>query len=151
MKMDQDLIKMSLEAENEADVIAQLGAEMQKKGYVRESYIAAVMEREAKLPTGLDINGFSVAIPHTDPEHVNQAAFAVGILKNPVPFHCMVMPDVYTPVRLVFLLAIKDPEKQVTLLQQLMAVFQDVELLQAILQAETKSEIAQKLAHIRIE
>ena len=149
--MDQDLIKMSLEAENEADVIAQLGAEMQKKGYVRESYIAAVMEREAKLPTGLDINGFSVAIPHTDPEHVNQAAFAVGILKNPVPFHCMVMPDVYTPVRLVFLLAIKDPEKQVTLLQQLMAVFQDVELLQAILQAETKSEIAQKLAHIRIE
>ena len=149
--MDQDLIKMSLEAENEADVIAQLGAEMQKKGYVRESYIAAVMEREAKLPTGLDINGFSVAIPHTDPEHVNQAAFAVGILKNPVPFHCMVMPDVYTPVRLVFLLAIKDPEKQVALLQQLMAVFQDVELLQAILQAETKSEIAQKLAHIRIE
>lgn len=149
--MDQDLIKMSLEAENEADVIAQLGAEMQKKGYVRESYIAAVMEREAELPTGLDINGFSVAIPHTDPEHVNQAAFAVGILKNPVPFHCMAMPDVYTPVRLVFLLAIKDPEKQVALLQQLMAVFQDVELLQAILQAETKSEIAQKLAHIRIE
>lgn len=149
--MDQDLIKMSLEAENEADVIAQLGAEMQKKGYVRESYIAAVMEREAKLPTGLDINGFSVAIPHTDPEHVNQAAFAVGILKNPVLFHCMAMPDVCTPVRLVFLLAIKDPEKQVALLQQLMAVFQDVELLQAILQAETKSEIAQKLAHIRIE
>ncbi len=149
--MDQDLIKMSLEAENEADVIAQLGAEMQKKGYVRESYIAAVMEREAKLPTGLDINGFSVAIPHTDPEHVNQGAFAVGILKNPVPFHCMAMPDVCTPVRLVFLLAIKDPEKQVVLLQQLMAVFQDVELLQAILQAETKSEIAQKLAHIRIE
>lgn len=149
--MDQDLIEMELEAADAADAINRLGAALLEKGYVQESYIDAVLEREAKLPTGLDINGFSVAIPHTDPEHVNRAAFAVGVLKNPVRFHCMAAPEEETQVRLVFLLAIKDPDKQVELLQKLMAVFQDAALLKAIQQASTKGEIAKRLEHIRLD
>lgn len=146
--MDKDFILLQLQAQDSTDVIRQLGMLLLRKGCVKQDYIDAVLQREAKLPTGLELPNFSVAIPHTDPEYVCKAAFAVGVLANPVPFHCMVAPDVTTDVHLVFLLAIKDPDKQVELLQKLMAVFQNANLLDGLRKAKTKEEIAAKLQHI---
>ena len=146
--MDKDFIVLQLQAQNSAEVICQLGMLLLRKGCVKQGYIEAVLQRETKLPTGLELPNFSVAIPHTNPEHVRKAAFAVGVLAKPVPFHCMVAPDVTTDVHIVFLLAIKDPDKQVELLQKLMALFQNPSLLDGLRRAKTKEEIATKLQHI---
>lgn len=146
--MDLDLIKINLDVNDNEEVINELGTMLLKKGYVKDTYINAVIERERILPTGLDLGELGVAIPHTDSQHVNQANIAVGLLKNPIEFSRMVDPTKKIKVQLVFLLAIKNPEKQVELLGKLMAIFQDIELLKSIQKSTSKEEIAGKLNHL---
>lgn len=66
---------------------------MFEKGYVKSTYIDAVLEREKTLPTGLDIGEMCVAIPHTDSKHVNESNVALAVLKNPVEFRNMIDPS----------------------------------------------------------
>ena len=51
------------------------------------------MKRESVYPTGLPVGEINVAIPHTDPEHVNNAAICLGILEKPVTFNVMGMEE----------------------------------------------------------
>lgn len=141
--MDADLIKINLDVNTNKEVIKTLGNLMQQKDYVKSGYIEAVLKREASLPTGLDIGGICVAIPHTDPVHVNEPAIAVGLLNKPVKFHCMIAPDQELDVKVVFLLAVKNPEKQVELLKKLMALFQNVNILRQIENADKSETVAQ--------
>ncbi|WP_110954666.1 PTS sugar transporter subunit IIA [Anaerosinus massiliensis] len=149
--MDLDLIALDVEALNSESIIKELGQRMLAKNYVKDSYITAVLNRESKLPTGLDLGAFCVAIPHTDSEHVNKSNFAVGILKNPVAFHSMSDPTKELEIGLVFLLAVKDAKAQVGLLGSLMKVFQNVELMKQIKSAKSKDEIGELLNFIKVE
>lgn len=146
--MDLDLIKMNLDVQNNEELIRILGSALLEKGCVKGTYIDAVIEREKTLPTGLDLGEIGVAIPHTDSQHVNKANIAVGLLKKPIKFHCMIEPKKEIDVQLVFLLAIENPEAQVELLGKLMGVFQNIELLKYIQNAENKEKIANKLKNI---
>jgi len=148
--IDLDLVLLDMEARTWRDVIHSLGKLMMDKNYVKDSYINAVIEREEELPTGLNIGNFYVAIPHTDSNHVNKASIAIATLKYPVEFSEMVNPDGKINVELVFLLAVKDPKKQVTLLKSLMAVFKNKGLLIEIKNAKDKSEVARLLKDIII-
>ncbi|NRX30564.1 PTS system galactitol-specific IIA component [Clostridium beijerinckii] len=121
--MNSDLIALNLEVKNKEEVIQELGKRMFEKGYVKSTYIDAVLEREKTLPTGLDIGEMCVAIPHTDSKHVNESNVALAVLKNPVEFRNMIDPSKKVEVMVVFLLAINDPDSQVTLLSKLMSVF----------------------------
>ncbi|MDQ0203583.1 PTS system galactitol-specific IIA component [Pectinatus haikarae] len=138
-----DLIKINLDSVTDKEVIKELGSLMKKKNYVKQSYIDAVLHREESLPTGLNIGDTCVAIPHTDPIHVNMPAIAVGCLKNPVKFRSMIDPERKLDVRVVFLLAVKDPKKQVELLTKLMDLFKNVEILKEIETADKTESIAQ--------
>jgi len=140
--MDTELIKIDLSVDSGEGVIKELGQLMTGKEYVKQGYIEAVLKREAILPTGLNIGGTCVAIPHTDPIYVNEAAIAVGRLCKPVKFHNMINPDEVLDVKVVFLLAVKNPQSQVELLKKLMALFQNIELLQQIEKAQKKETIA---------
>lgn len=146
--MDTDLVLLDLEVKDHEEVIKRLGSKMLEKGYVKTTYIDAVLEREKNLPTGLNLGNFSVAIPHTNVDHVHTAHFAVGVLKNPVQFRSMINPTEQLDVGLVFLLAIKNPETQVLLLKKLMGVFQDIALLEKIKQADTKEKVGVLLEFI---
>lgn len=146
--MDTDLVLLDLEAEDHEEVIRRLGSKMLEKGYVKTTYIDAVLERERNLPTGLNLGSFCVAIPHTNVEHVHTAHFAVGVLKKSVQFRSMINPEEQLEVGLVFLLAIKNPEAQALLLKKLMSVFQNVALLEKIKQADSKEKIGALLASI---
>jgi PTS system galactitol-specific IIA component len=148
--MNSDLIALNLEAKNKEEVIKDLGKRMHKYGYVKDTYIDAVLEREKTLPTGLDIGEMCVAIPHTDSKHVNQSNVALGVLKNPVEFCNMIDPSKKIEVRVVFLLAINDPNSQVNLLSKLMSVFQNVDLLKKIRNSTTTEEIVKLLECIEI-
>lgn len=148
--MDLDLILLDVEAKDEREIITKLGSRLLKKQYVKDTYVDAVLKREATLPTGLDIGEFCVAIPHTDSGHVNHSAFSVGILREPVKFHSMIDPGNTIDAQIVFLLAVKDPDGQVDLLQSLMSVFQDIELLKAIKNSDTKEKVASLLDFIKV-
>ncbi|WP_236895630.1 PTS sugar transporter subunit IIA [Clostridium beijerinckii] len=148
--MNSDLIALNLEVKNKEEVIQELGKRMFEKGYVKSTYIDAVLEREKTLPTGLDIGEMCVAIPHTDSKHVNESNVALAVLKNPVEFRNMIDPSKKVEVMVVFLLAINDPDSQVTLLSKLMSVFQNVELLKQIKSSSSTQEVTKLLECIGI-
>ncbi|ERK28977.1 PTS sugar transporter subunit IIA [Clostridium intestinale] len=143
--LDLDLIELKLKAKSSQEVIEKLGSLMLSKGYVLDSYVHAVLTREETLPTGLPIDGFSVAIPHTDSGHVNESTIAIATLEEPVEFNMMIDPTQKTKVQLVFLLAVKNPNAQVQLLKTLMSVFQNKELLMNLQKASSKEEVNELL------
>lgn len=119
-----DLVVLGLEAKDQTEAIQKLGSMLLEKGYVKESYITAVLEREKKFPTGLIFEDGQIALPHTDAEHCLNPAIAVGILKQPVEFFEMATLDSVVHTDLIFLLSIKVPEDQVEWLARLVNLFQ---------------------------
>ncbi|WP_171016676.1 PTS sugar transporter subunit IIA [Pseudalkalibacillus caeni] len=117
-----------MEVVTREEAIDGLSVVLNESGYVKETFLSAVLEREKVHPTGLPA-AVGVAIPHTDTEHVLKPALAVGVLENPVPFQVMGNPEENVEVKIVFLLAMKEPQAQLDLLQKLMGLLQNEELL----------------------
>lgn len=140
-ELKESLIVIGMEAASSQDVFAQLGGALTKEGYTKISYVAALAAREKDYPTGLDINGIGVAIPHTDVSHVNKAAIAIAVLKEPVKFIQMATDDEEVKVKLVFMLSVVDPDAHLEELKQILAVIQDTAVLEKLTEAKEKQEI----------
>lgn len=115
-----ELVMMDLEAETDQEALDKMARLLYEKGYVKESYIQAVKDREKEFYTGLNFEELGVAIPHTDAIHVNQQAIEIAILKKPVSFRIMGETEGSMEVRLIFMLAIKKPDKQLDFLSHMM-------------------------------
>lgn len=139
--VQEALVILPLRAKSATEVIIQLGARLQTAGLVKASWTQATLEREKVFATGLPTPEVGVAIPHTDVEHVLAQGIAVGVLEQPVLFGEMGNPDQAVPVRVVCALAVAQSEKLVTLLQQLVAMFQAPGVLKQIAGAPTPAEI----------
>ena len=144
-ELDKNMIVTGLEAETYQDVMKQLGGIVIREGYAKETYIDALIEREGEFPTGLDIDGYGVAIPHTNPTHINKVGTAIAILKKPVTFIEMGTDDDEVQVRIVFMLAVKDPNAHIDSLQRIIGMLQDTALLERLLQATDADAIIQMI------
>lgn len=136
------LVAVDISSNNSECAIFQTAQLLLNAGCVEQSYPDAVWKREQSFPTGLQLKDTCVAIPHAEAVYVKESAIALGILRNPVNFQMMGEPDQSGPVRLLVMLAIKDPNKQIDVLQNLMEVFQTEGAVQSILQAETCEQAA---------
>jgi len=139
---DPSLIETRLDADDSAQVITTLGRLLFERGYVRDTFIQAVLDREQVFATGLPTAEIQVAIPHADVEHVLRSAIAVGILARPVAFGEMGNPDGTVQARIVFMLAVKESDSLVSLLQNLVGIFQDSLFLQQMLGSGDREAIA---------
>src|SRR5699024_1354796 len=102
---DESIIFIDLEEDSYENVLRSMGNNLHSQDLVKESFTQAIIDREAEFATGLPTSGVSVAIPHTDVEHVNRKTISVATLKDPVDFGIMGGgPDEKTPVKVVFLL-----------------------------------------------
>ncbi|CDQ38451.1 MULTISPECIES: PTS sugar transporter subunit IIA [Virgibacillus] len=138
---DQSIIQVDLDVTSNQEALENMAATMAEKGFVTESFKDALINREAAFPTGLPTQGVSVAIPHTDIEHVIKKSISVAILKKPVEFGIMGDLDSTTPVKIIFLLAMDETHAQLVLLQQLMQVFQNEEQLTYLANQKDKQNI----------
>lgn len=146
-KIERGAILANLEASDSEAVIRRLAGALEALGYVRPSYVEAVLKREAQMPTGLPMGGDSnVAVPHTDPEHVLRAGIALATLARPVEFANMEDPDEAVPVRIVFMLAIDDKDRQIDTLQQVLMTIQDEALVERMLASKTAEDLHRLLA-----
>ena len=82
-----------------------------------------------------------IAMPHTDREHVNKSGIAIARLKNSVKFFQMGTLDVEVQARIIFMLAVEDPDAHLIFLQRIIILLQDEAVLQRILSAKDKREI----------
>jgi PTS system galactitol-specific IIA component len=148
---DESLILKDVDVNSREELLRTMATNLFRKGLVKKSFIEAVIERERTFATGLPTNSVSVAIPHTDSEHVNKKAISVAILKEPVNFGVMGEMNVETPVQIVFMLAIDKKDSHLVLLQKLMEIFQNAEELQFLILEENKTNIKKRLTnHLQI-
>lgn len=145
MYLDEHLVELEIDALDKFSALAALADCLEKNQCVNEEFSQAVQEREKEFATGLPLEHVGVAIPHTDSEYVFKQSMAIGILKKPVMFEMMGSPEVLVPVKIMFMLAIKEPKKQLEFLQALIDMFQTDEKVLAIIQAKTAREAVKKM------
>lgn len=138
---NRDLILFSALAVKE-DILSHMAACLFRHGYTKASYREAVLERERVYPTGLNGETIGIAIPHTDVEHVIKPAVCLCILKEPVAFHLMGGEGTETvPVSVIFMLALREPDKQLELLQLIVTMLEQEHYLQALVQCRSTAEV----------
>lgn len=134
-------ILINVDAKDAQEAIQKLTVALVETGHVAPGFSEDVWKREQTFPTGLPTQPLAVAIPHADPDHVNHSAVCIGVLNSPVPFAQMGTDgSVFLDVQLVFMLAIKEREKQVEMIQQLMIVIQNASLLEELSKAKDSTE-----------
>lgn len=140
-ELKDTLIAIDLDAKSDKEVMEQLGGLFIREGYAKESYVDALITREKEFPTGLDVDGVGVAIPHTDVSHVNKAGIAIGILREPVTFVQMATDNETVEVGLIFMLAVVNPNEHIDQLQRIIAIIQDKNVLNKLLEAKDTNQI----------
>lgn len=143
--LEREMIFPKLEFDSRTEVLQYMAHQFTKFDLAKESYAAALIEREAHFPTGISARAFDIAIPHCASENVNRTSMAVATLTHSVDWHAMDDPNTILQPTVVFMLAIKDPDKQIETLQKIMAIIQNSQLLQDISVAVTRDEIFSKL------
>ncbi|MDR1308264.1 MAG: PTS sugar transporter subunit IIA [Treponema sp.] len=139
--LKEDCIIENLEASTREEVLSAMCGVLLDKGYVKESFPAAILERERLYPSGLPMEGHKIAIPHTDAEHVNESVILFARLARPVEFSSMGDPDEKLQVQMVSMFALKEKKNIGFLLEVLITTYSDSAVLDAILKAPSVKAI----------
>lgn len=137
----KDCIIGQIDVSSKEEVLKIMAEKLYDLGYVKESYIQAIQDREANYPSGLPMEDLKIAIPHTDAEHVNQSIICFARLKNPVEFSVMGEPSTKIPVKLISMFALKEKKKIGDLLETLIITYQDNSVLHALDNAVDDDEL----------
>lgn len=149
--INADIIMLEMECVENNEILTAMANRLISKGYAKQGYLQAVLNREKEYPTGLPTNGVGVAIPHADTKYVLKPGIAVATLKNPVKFNVMGNPEQQVDVKLLFMLAIKEPKFQVNILKKLVSIFQVKQLLVKLINIKNEKELADTLNSIMNE
>lgn len=146
--ISNELVLLQEDLKNSDEVLDRLAKHLFSLGYVKESFIKAVKDREIEFATGLPTEGYGIAIPHADIEHVNDPCICVATLKNPVDFRMMSDHDQIIHVSIVVMLALKEGHQHMELLSKLIGFIQDPEILEVIYKSNSPEEIAQIINNV---
>lgn len=116
----QELIFLDVKVDTTQSLLSHIGQQLHYLGYVEQSFTEAIIAREKVFPTGLALDSFNVGIPHTDSIHIKKPFIAVVKTDREIPFFHMGTDDVIIGINFFFVLGIKEPSNQVTILQTLM-------------------------------
>lgn len=119
---------------------------MYEKGYVKEGYKKAILDRESEFPTGLFIGDINVAIPHADVNFVNEASIAVGILKEPIKFRAMDEPENEIDVSLIIMLALKEAHGHIQMLQKIVELIKHQDSVKKIISSEDLNSVYETIS-----
>jgi PTS system galactitol-specific IIA component len=140
------LVHPKFYAENREEAIKKLVDYVCEKGYVKDTCLKAILEREKVFPTGLVLVGkYHVAIPHGDVEHVLKPVCAVGVLNKPVEFRYMGDPKQKVDVSVVFLIGVAKKEEVVKTICKMAELFQKEGAVESIVNAKSDREAAKIL------
>ena len=140
-QLKENLIFPELEVKDSSEIMEKMGNLFIKEGLCKESYINALIRRESEFPTGIDVDGFGIAIPHTDVSHVNEAGIGIATLKEPIKFIQMGTDDEEVDTKVVVMLAVDDPKKHLSTLQSILEILQDKNVLFRLSNAKNKQDV----------
>ncbi|MCL3777187.1 MULTISPECIES: PTS sugar transporter subunit IIA [unclassified Actinomyces] len=142
----RDLVQLDWEVDSQDEFFDRVVARLQARGYVKDTFLAALKAREETYPTALPTQPEAIAIPHSDAVHVITPFIAVTRLARPVTWHEMANNDATHPVRFIFLLGLTKEDGHVEVLQLLLDRFQDPSFMDALSAARTEDELFDALA-----
>ncbi|MFD1065616.1 BglG family transcription antiterminator [Oceanobacillus locisalsi] len=102
--IDSDFIFLNVDLEHRYEVTEYLAKQIIEKGMAEQSYLHSTLVREKSTPT---LIGAGMAMPHGNPELVNQTCIAIAQMKKPIMWGDEM-------VSLVFLLAVREEDRQMT-------------------------------------
>lgn len=140
--VQRELIDVDNESKNVKDFFHHVASELEGWGYVQETFFEAIYEREQEYPTGLELPDITIAIPHTDVEHIKKPFIYVNRMKTKsIEFIQMGTDDVYVKPEYIIVLGIKDPKEQVGLLSTIMELFSSEKFIEELNQAQNENQI----------
>lgn len=131
MLFDKKVILFDQNPSTKNEALTELANNLCKVGVVTKEYTPAILKRESNFPTGLMTQTIGVAIPHCDPDKVIAPQIGFMSLKEPLTFHQM-GDNAKIPVHIIFMLALKQSNSQLTMLQKLMALFQNQKVMSTL-------------------
>ncbi|MDP4083782.1 MAG: PTS sugar transporter subunit IIA [Bacillota bacterium] len=151
MFFDKKISFFQLEANDRNEALKELAAKLYSSNLVTEAFYNGILEREEKFPTGLSVVPYGIAIPHTEADKVITAQIAFASLNKPVKFYMMGKENEEVDVSLIFMLALKKAEDQITMLQKLVEIFQDVSLIREFANCKNQKELEGILLKVGLE
>lgn len=140
MYFDEKVIILNGSAKTKEAALSELANLMLIKNSVNDNFLENVLKREEVYPTGLLVNGVGIAIPHTDSEYVKKSQLGFMSLESPIVFNEMGTLDKEVEVNLIFMLALKEAHEQLSMLQQLIEMFQNESVISSLFEIETEEE-----------
>lgn len=145
---EEQLIFVNKEFKDTNVFFETIGQKTIDTGNANENFIDKLKAREVEFPTGLQLEKYGVAIPHTDPDCINKEFISVVTLEKPVVFQSMANKDDEVEVSVVFILGLKTAKNQLHVLQTLMSVIQNEELMTELMNAADSNEVLSVLKKI---
>ncbi|BAK95213.1 PTS sugar transporter subunit IIA [Tetragenococcus halophilus] len=146
---NKELVFLDIESPNANELFKIIADELQNKGFVNEKYHDGLINREKDFPTGLQLEDYSVSIPHTDPETVKKDFIAIVRPRSPIMFSLMEDNDKKTPVDLCFFIGLRDGKKSPLALMELISLIQNHKLILSILNEKNREKIIEKIQEVR--
>lgn len=137
----QDYILVDLDASTREDALSQMAQLLVDRGNCEPTFVEAILHREKAHPSGLPMPGPKIAIPHTDAEHIRNSVILFARLVRPVEFLSMGGPDDRLSVQMISMFALKEKKRIGDMLETLINVYQNQEILEAILGAPDRMSI----------
>ncbi|EJN94587.1 PTS sugar transporter subunit IIA [Streptococcus ratti] len=109
-------------------------------GYVYDTFLDKIIEREKNFPTGLQLEKMGVAIPHTDAECIKKEFVAI-VTTQPISFVSMEDFNQSVAAEIAFVLGLKEPHAQLEMLQSLMGLLQNAALLTQIRKVHSAEDL----------
>lgn len=150
MFFDRKITFFELEASDRQDALKKMADSLYAAELVSASFHEGIIEREESFPTGLAVEPYGIAIPHTDADKVITPQIAFASLKKPVKFQMMGNGQ-EMDVSLIFMLALKKAEDQLAMLQRLMGIFQDRSLLEELAACKNQTDLDYLLNKLGLE
>lgn len=140
-KVREDLIFLDVAGETREEVLTNIANRLVEKGVAKESFPAALLAREAEYPTGLALGEINIAIPHAQPEHINDIAVTIAVPRHPITFLDMGDHETEFPVSIIVCLALQKMDDNIKMLPALMEFFVLEENLRAILDCRDSAQV----------
>jgi len=140
MYFSEDIAFFNQSCNSKEEAIKKLADEFLAKALVKDTFFQAVIDRERGYPTGLNINGIGIAIPHTDGIHIIKPQIGFMSLEKPIIFKDMVDDSQEIEVSAIFMLGLLKSEQQIDMLQKLIGLFQDEILLKQVITCKNIDE-----------
>lgn len=142
---NEKLIDLNVSDSSLEDLFDNVSKHLVQLGYVKDTYLDALRDRESEFPTGLETKYCNIAIPHTDASHIKHPFIYLVKLNEGLSFNNMGDVDSEIKVRIVMFLGVKNPSEQIPLLTKLMEKFEEAEISDTILNSTNEKELERKI------